>query len=129
MLAGPTGVGKTELMRALSNTLFGTPDGYIKIDGGLMTHPADVSQFTGASPGYIGYGDTPKFADTELYRAYEESKKQNKLHPLINDYAMRNTALVLVDEVEKAHPEVINAFLNVWQSGRMEMSTGKEGSS
>lgn len=65
-------------------------------------------------------------ADKRIHAGYLEAKKKNMLHPLIQGREAINFSIVLVDEVEKAHPDIPNAFLNALQSGEMEMSSGKE---
>lgn len=67
-LAGPTGVGKTELARALANMLFGNPDAFTRICGETMVHPMDVSKLVGSPAGYVGYGDAPQMADTQVHK-------------------------------------------------------------
>lgn len=76
-----------------------------------MSHPADIAQLVGSSAGYIGYGDTPEMSDIRIHAGYKTAKEKKKLHPLIRGYNAENFSIVLVDEVEKAHPDIPNAFL------------------
>lgn len=125
-LAWPTGVGKTELARSLSRTLLWDPSAITKIVAETMPHPADIAQLIGSSAGYIGYGDTPEMADTRIHRWYKDAKEKGRLHPLLQWYEATDFSIVLVDEVEKAHPDIPNAFLWAIQSGEMKMASGKE---
>lgn len=127
-LWGPTGVGKTELVRSLANILFGDSNAFTKISGEIMPHPAEISKLVWSSAWYIGYGDTPLMCDKRVHAGYFAAKEKWTLHPLIQGYDMINFSIVLIDEVEKAHPDIPNAFLNAIQSGEMEMASGKEGS-
>lgn len=82
-----------------------------------MSHPADISQLIGSGAGYIGYGDTPNLADIRVHQGYKKAKEDKKLHPMLRDnYNAENFSIILVDEVEKAHPDIPNAFLNALQS-------------
>ena len=125
-LAGPTWVWKTELVRSLARTLFGDSNWFVKIPAETMSHPSDISLLTGSSPGYVGYGDTPTMSDIRVHSAYRKAKEKKTLHPLLQSYEATNFSIVLIDEVEKAHPDIPFAFLNAIQSGQMEMSSWKE---
>ncbi len=91
-----------------------------------MPHECDIARLVGASSGYIGYGDVPFMADVRVHAGYKAAKQKGTLHPLLGRYEMENFSIVLVDELEKAHPDIANAFLNALQSGEMSMSSGKE---
>lgn len=91
-----------------------------------MPHQADIARLVGSSSGYVGYGDVPYMADVRVHAGYKGAKEKGMLHPLLNRYEMENFSIVLVDELEKAHPDIANAFLNALQSGEMSMSSGKE---
>lgn len=128
-LGGPTGVGKTELARSICRTLLGNPAALTKIVSETMPHPADISQIVGSSAGYIGYGDAPEMADTKVHAGYKIAKEKWTLHPVLQGYEAENFSIVLVDEIEKAHPDIANAFLGCIQTGEMKIASGKESDS
>jgi ATP-dependent Clp protease ATP-binding subunit ClpC len=101
---GPTGVGKTELAKVLSEFLFGTEDSLIRIDMSEYMEKFSVSRLTGAPPGYVGYEDSSHL--TEKVRR----------HPY---------SVILFDEIEKAHPEVFNLLLQILEDGHLTDNTGK----
>jgi len=101
---GPTGVGKTELARALAEALFGDEDAMIRLDMSEYMERHTVSKLIGAPPGYIGYDEAGQL--TEKVRR--------------NPYSV-----VLFDEVEKAHPEVFNVLLQVLEDGRLTDAHGR----
>lgn len=122
-LGGPTGVWKTELVKAAAHILFGDSSGYTSIQGELLKHPIDVAILTGATPWYVGYGDTPRLSDTRLYSGYTRAKEWNTLHRLLQDnYNAQNLSIVLIDEAEKAHIEIVTSLLWAIQNGEMEMN-------
>ena len=104
LFLGPSGVGKTELARSLAEALFGGENNLIRLDMSEYMEPHSVSRLVGSPPGYIGHD--------------EEGQLTGKL---------RTTpyAIVLLDEVEKAHPRVIDAFLQVFDEGRLTDSKGR----
>jgi DNA polymerase III delta prime subunit len=128
-LAWPTWVGKTELARSLARTLLGDPNAITIITAETMPHPADIARLIWAPAGYIWYWDTPEMADSRIHHGYAMAKEKWKLHKLIQWYEAENLSIVLVDEAEKAHPDIMNAFLWAIQSGQMQMATGKESDS
>ena len=105
LFLGPTGVGKTHLCRALGRCLFGDKDGVIKLDMSEYMEKHSVSRLIGAPPGYLGYDDGGQL--TGRIR-----KKPN--------------SIVLFDEIEKAHPEVMNLLLQLLEDGELTDSQGRK---
>jgi len=101
---GPTGVGKTELARALAEAMFGDEDALIRLDMSEYMEKHAVSRLIGAPPGYVGYEEAGQLTEAIRRRPY---------------------AVVLFDEVEKAHPEVFNILLQVLEDGRLTDSQGR----
>ena len=101
---GPTGVGKTELAKALAEFLFGTEDAVVRIDMSEYMERFSTSRLIGAPPGYIGYDDSGQLTEKVRRRPF---------------------SLVLLDEIEKAHPEVFNLLLQILEDGRLTDSYGR----
>ena len=101
---GPTGVGKTELARALAEALFGEEDAMIRLDMSEYMERHTVSKLIGAPPGYVGYEEAGQLTEKVRRRPY---------------------SVVLFDEVEKAHPEVFNILLQVLEDGRLTDAQGR----
>jgi ATP-dependent Clp protease ATP-binding subunit ClpC len=104
LFAGPTGVGKTELARTLAEFMFGSQEKMIRIDMSEYMEKFNVSRLLGAAPGYVGYEEGGQL--TEAVRR--------------NPYSV-----VLLDEIEKAHPEVFNVLLQVMDEGRLTDAQGR----
>ena len=104
MFVGPTGVGKTELAKSLALELFGSKDSYIRLDMSEYMEKHSTSKLIGSPPGYVGYEEAGQL--TEKVRR--------------NPYS-----LILVDEVEKAHPDVLNMFLQILDDGRLTDAQGR----
>lgn len=104
LFVGPTGVGKTELAKALAHHYFGSKDAMIRLDMSEYMERHSVSKLIGAPPGYVGYGEGGKL--TEAVRR-------------------RPCSIVLFDEIEKAHPDVFTILLQILEDGRLTDSAGK----
>jgi ATP-dependent Clp protease ATP-binding subunit ClpB len=104
LFMGPTGVGKTELARALAQFLFDSDDALVRIDMSEYMEKHSVSRLVGAPPGYVGYDEGGQLSETVRRRPY---------------------SVVLLDEVEKAHPDVFNILLQVLDDGRITDSQGR----
>jgi ATP-dependent Clp protease ATP-binding subunit ClpB len=104
LFLGPTGVGKTELARALAEFLFDDEQAMIRLDMSEYQEKHTVSRLMGAPPGYIGYDEAGQLTEAVRRRPY---------------------AVVLFDEVEKAHPEVLNVLLQLLDDGRLTDSKGR----
>jgi ATP-dependent Clp protease ATP-binding subunit ClpC len=104
MFLGPTGVGKTLLARALAEFLFNDDSAMVRIDMSEYTERFSVSRLVGAPPGYVGYDEGGQLTESVRRRPY---------------------SVVLLDEIEKAHPDVFNMLLQVMDDGRMTDSQGR----
>jgi ATP-dependent Clp protease ATP-binding subunit ClpB len=104
LFLGPTGVGKTELAKALAETLFDTEAAMVRIDMSEYMEKHSVSRLIGAPPGYVGYDEGGQLSEAVRRKPY---------------------AVVLFDEVEKAHPDVFNVLLQVLDDGRITDSQGR----
>ncbi len=105
LFLGPTGVGKTELSKALSEALFGTEDSMIRVDMSEYMEKHSVSKMIGSPPGYVGHDDGGQLSE------------QVRRHPY---------SVVLFDEIEKAHPDVFNILLQVLDDGHITDSHGRK---
>jgi ATP-dependent Clp protease ATP-binding subunit ClpC len=101
---GPTGVGKSELAKALAEALFGDEDAMVTIDMSEYMERHTVSRLVGAPPGYVGYEEGGQLTEAVRRRPY---------------------SVVLLDEIEKAHPEVFNILLQVLEEGRLTEAKGR----
>ncbi len=104
MFLGPTGVGKTELTKALAENLFGNENAMIRFDMSEYMEPHSVSKLIGSPPGYVGYEEGGRLTEQVRRKPY---------------------SIVLFDEIEKAHPDVFNMLLQILDDGRLTDSTGR----
>lgn len=104
MFLGPTGVGKTELTKALTEFMFDDEKALIRVDMSEYMEKHSVSKLTGTAPGYVGYEESGQFTEAVRHRPY---------------------SVILFDEVEKAHPDVFNLLLQVLDDGRLTDGKGR----
>jgi ATP-dependent Clp protease ATP-binding subunit ClpC len=102
---GPTGVGKTELVRALAEFMFGSEESMVKIDMSEFMERHSVARLVGAPPGYIGYEEGGQLTEAVRRKSY---------------------SVILLDEIEKAHPEVFNILLQIMDDGRLTDAKGRK---
>lgn len=105
LFLGPTGVGKTELAKALASTMFGSQDNMIRVDMSEYMEKHSVSRLIGSPPGYVGYDEAGQLTE----------KIRNKPY-----------SVILLDEVEKAHPDVFNILLQVFDDGHLTDGKGRK---
>lgn len=104
VFVGPTGVGKTELARALSEELFGTEEAMIRVDMSEFMEKHTVSKLIGAPPGYVGYEQGGQLTEKVRRKPY---------------------SVILLDEIEKAHPDIFNVLLQILEDGRLTDGQGR----
>ena len=104
LFLGPTGVGKTELSKALAESLFGDENAMIRIDMSEYMEPHSVSKLIGSPPGYVGFDDGGQLTEKVRRKPY---------------------SVILFDEIEKAHPDVMNMLLQILEDGRLTDSQGR----
>lgn len=105
LFLGPTGVGKTELSKALAEFLFGSEDALIQLDMSEFMERHTVARLTGAPPGYVGYEDAGQLTEAIRRRPY---------------------SIVVFDEIEKAHPEALNMLLQIMEEGHLSDARGRQ---
>ncbi len=105
LFAGPTGVGKTELVKTLAAALFQSPETLIRLDMSEFMEKHSVSKIIGAPPGYVGYDDAGQLTEKIRRKPY---------------------SVVLFDEIEKAHPDVLNILLQILDDGRVTDAQGRQ---
>ncbi len=105
IFAGPTGVGKTELVKTLANDLFSSPETLIRLDMSEFMEKHSVSRIIGSPPGYVGYDEAGQLTEKIRRRPY---------------------SVVLFDEIEKAHPDVMNILLQILDDGEITDAHGKK---
>ncbi len=104
IFVGPTGVGKTELVKVLSEQLFSTPETMIRLDMSEFMEKHSVSRLIGAPPGYVGYDEAGQLTEKVRRKPY---------------------SVILLDEIEKAHPDVLNILLQIFDDGRVTDAQGR----
>ena len=104
LFLGPTGVGKTELSKALAEALFGDENAMVRIDMSEYMEPHSISKLIGSPPGYVGFDDGGQLTEKVRRKPY---------------------CVILFDEVEKAHPDVMNMLLQILEDGRLTDSQGR----
>ena len=104
LFLGPTGVGKTELSKALAESLFGNEDAMIRVDMSEYMEPHSVAKLIGSPPGYVGYDEGGQLTEKIRRKPY---------------------SVILFDEIEKAHPDVMNMLLQILDDGRLTDATGR----
>ena len=104
IFAGPTGIGKTELVKQLANDLFHSPETLIRLDMSEFMEKHSVSKIIGAPPGYVGYDEAGQLTEKIRRRPY---------------------SVILFDEIEKAHPDVLNVLLQILDDGRVTDAQGR----
>ena len=104
IFVGPTGVGKTELVKVLSEQLFDTPETLIRLDMSEFMEKHSVSRLIGSPPGYVGYDEAGQLTEKVRRKPY---------------------SVILVDEIEKAHPDVLNILLQILDEGRVTDAHGR----
>ena len=105
IFVGPTGVGKTELVKQLAQDLFNTPDALIRLDMSEFMEKHSVSRIVGSPPGYVGYDEAGQLTEKIRRKPY---------------------AVILFDEIEKAHPDVMNVLLQILDDGEVTDSHGRK---
>jgi ATP-dependent Clp protease ATP-binding subunit ClpC len=105
LFLGPSGVGKTELAKVLAETVFHDKEAFIRVDMSEYAEGFNLSKLIGSPAGYVGYREPNKFTDAVKRRPY---------------------SVVLFDELEKAHPDVLNVFLQIFEDGHLTDATGKK---
>ena len=104
LFVGPTGVGKTELAKQLAKQMFGSEDAMIRFDMSEYMEQYSVSKLIGSAPGYVGYEEAGQLTEQVRHNPY---------------------SLILLDEIEQAHPDVLNLFLQILDDGRLTDSQGR----
>ena len=105
LFVGPTGVGKTELVKVLADDLFDTPDALIRLDMSEYMEKHAVSRLIGSPPGYVGYDEAGQLTEKIRRRPY---------------------SVILLDEIEKAHPDILNILLQILDDGRITDAHGRQ---
>ncbi len=134
LFLGPTGVGKTETVKALGETIFGKRNAFVRINCQEFSSEFTVSKLFGSPPGYVGNDVEPMLSQDNLDRHHKEAQAEGrgvfaegegkiaKLFPQVKSHYM---SIVLFDEIEKAHPKLWNALLGLMEDGHLTLGNNK----
>lgn len=134
LFLGPTGVGKTETVKALAETVFGKRGAFVRVNCQEFSSEFTVSKLFGSPPGYVGNDVEPMLSQDNLDRHHKEAQAEGrgvfaegegkiaKLFPQVKSHYL---SLVLFDEVEKAHPKLWNALLGLMEDGHLTLGNNK----
>ena len=134
LFLGPTGVGKTETVKALAETIFGKRNAFTRVNCQEFSSEFTVSKLFGSPPGYVGNDVEPMLSQDNLDKHHKEAQAESrgvfaegegkiaKLFPQVKSHYM---SIVLFDEIEKAHPKVWNALLGLMEDGHLTLGNNK----
>ncbi|MCK6490923.1 MAG: AAA family ATPase [Planctomycetes bacterium] len=134
LFLGPTGVGKTETIKALAETIFGKRNAFVRVNCQEFASEFTVSKLFGSPPGYVGNDVEPMLSQDNLDRHHKEAQAEGrgvfadgegkiaKLFPQVKSHYM---SIVLFDEIEKAHPKLWNAMLGLMEDGHLTLGNNK----
>jgi ATP-dependent Clp protease ATP-binding subunit ClpA len=134
LFLGPTGVGKTETVKALAETIFGKRNAFVRVNCQEFSSEFTVSKLFGSPPGYVGNDVEPMLSQDNLDRHHKEAQAEGrgvfaegegriaKLFPQVKSHYL---SIVLFDEVEKAHPKLWNALLGLMEDGHLTLGNNK----
>jgi ATP-dependent Clp protease ATP-binding subunit ClpC len=135
MFMGPTGVGKTETVRALAETIFGNKRAYTRVNCQEYSAHYNISKLLGSPPGYVGGEIRPLLAQENLDRHHQKalenqtglvSEAGSKLSGMYSAESDRSLSIVLFDEIEKAHPKLWNLLLGILEDGTVVLGNNEE---
>jgi len=134
LFLGPTGVGKTETVKALAETVFGKRDAFVRINCQEFSNDATVAKLFGSPPGYVGNDIEPLLSQANLDRHHEDAQRERRgvfadgegriaqLFPHADEHYL---SIVCFDEIEKAHPTVWNALLGLMEDGHLTLGNNE----
>jgi len=135
MFMGPTGVGKTETVRALAETIFGNKRAYTRVNCQEYSAHYNISKLLGSPPGYVGGEIRPLLAQENIDRHHRKavekqtgmvSEAESKLSQLYPAESEKNLSIILFDEIEKAHPKLWNLLLGILEDGTVVLGNNEE---
>lgn len=135
MFMGPTGVGKTETVRALAETIFGNKRAYTRVNCQEYSAHYNISKLLGSPPGYVGGEIRPLLAQENIDRHHKKalekqsgmvSEAESKLSRMYPPESEKNLSIILFDEIEKAHPKLWNLLLGILEDGTVVLGNNEE---
>ena len=135
MFMGPTGVGKTETVRALAETIFGNKRAYTRVNCQEYSAHYNISKLLGSPPGYVGGEIRPLLAQENIDRHHQKalekqtgmvSEADSKLAAMFPPESEKNLSIILFDEIEKAHPKLWNLLLGILEDGTVVLGNNEE---
>jgi ATP-dependent Clp protease ATP-binding subunit ClpC len=135
MFMGPTGVGKTETVRALAETIFGNKRAYTRVNCQEYSAHYNISKLLGSPPGYVGGEIRPLLAQENIDRHHKKalekqtgmvSEAESKLSSMYPPESEKNLSIILFDEIEKAHPKLWNLLLGILEDGTVVLGNNEE---
>jgi ATP-dependent Clp protease ATP-binding subunit ClpB len=123
LFLGPTGVGKTELVRALATALLGNPEAFLRVDCGEFTHSHEVAKLVGSPPGYLGHRETTGRLEQAELDKYSLKENKNPEGAILS--VEKRPSILLWDEIEKAGESLFDILLGIMDAGRLTLGNNK----